>query len=385
MLTSSQLDPKAPTPPLPGTPSPWRAFVNPIGVLIALAAVVGLNLPSATPNEPEPELELEPDSVQAVPLAIEEPEAEAPAVVFAPVVEPEPEPEPEPPPTPKEPELDLEAIAQAEAEVEAFRSDLEQAGARVKAAEIALEAAAEQAEAEALSAQRLASRLREPQERLTKAEHKLMVVRQEHDRLRRALVELASQPRPRQALNTRQSPVARPIGGNEFHFEVRGDRIAFLDMDRLIKLVENDARLRIRMMQNGPGRPISATVGPVGAFSMRYELGQDPYAALNDLLNPRGRGTTTFTLLGFEIVPEQQIRGETFDLAMSPASEFSRVLNRIRPGSSTVTLWVYPDGFPLYQSLNEFLHDRGFTVAARPLPAGLPIRGSPDGSLSAGQ
>ena len=48
-------------------------------------------------------------------------------------------------------------------------------------------------------------------------------------------------------------------------------------------------------------------------------------------------------------------------------------------------MWVYPDGFALYRKLRDDLHERGYTVSARPLPEGMAIRGSPAGSVSAGQ
>ena len=50
-----------------------------------------------------------------------------------------------------------------------------------------------------------------------------------------------------------------------------------------------------------------------------------------------------------------------------------------------MTLWVYPDSFTLFRKLREDLQARGYLVAARPLPDGMAIRGSPAGSLSAGQ
>jgi hypothetical protein len=61
------------------------------------------------------------------------------------------------------------------------------------------------------------------------------------------------------------------------------------------------------------------------------------------------------------------------------------VLNRLNPERNSITLWVYADSYPLFRKLREDLHARGFLVAARPLPDGIPIRGSPAGSLSAGQ
>jgi hypothetical protein len=48
-------------------------------------------------------------------------------------------------------------------------------------------------------------------------------------------------------------------------------------------------------------------------------------------------------------------------------------------------MWVYPSGFETFRRLRDQLHAQGYMVAARPLPEGVPVRGSPSGSLSAGQ
>jgi hypothetical protein len=98
--------------------------------------------------------------------------------------------------------------------------------------------------------------------------------------------------------------------------------------------------------------------------------------------NPR---SVSYGLLGWELVPERETRGETLESACQPASDFFRAVNSLNPQFATITLWVYPDSFELYRQLRPRLHDRGFLVAARPLPAGMAIRGSPDGSSSAGQ
>ena len=79
------------------------------------------------------------------------------------------------------------------------------------------------------------------------------------------------------------------------------------------------------------------------------------------------------------------VAGEPIDQAFQPASEFARVINRLNPQRTAITFWVYPDGFALYRALSDALHARGFTVAARPLPEGMPIRGSPSGSRSSAQ
>ena len=97
------------------------------------------------------------------------------------------------------------------------------------------------------------------------------------------------------------------------------------------------------------------------------------------------RSVRHFDLRGWELVPEFENRGETYEATQNPISEFTRAVNRINPGHATITLWVYPDSFKLYRLIRNDLVDRGFSVAARPLPAGLAIRGSPMGTQSAAQ
>ena len=97
------------------------------------------------------------------------------------------------------------------------------------------------------------------------------------------------------------------------------------------------------------------------------------------------RGSMSYDLRGWEVVPTFEGRGETYEATRRPISEYTRAIGRLNPGRSTVTMWVYPDGFALYRRLRDDLHARGFTVAARPLPDNMAIRGSPSGSLSAGQ
>ena len=97
------------------------------------------------------------------------------------------------------------------------------------------------------------------------------------------------------------------------------------------------------------------------------------------------RKSLRYDLRAWEIVPEFESRGETYEATRNPISEFSRAINRINPARVTITLWVYPDSFTLYRRLRNELVDRGFSVAARPLPDGMTIRGSPLGTQSAAQ
>ncbi|RUL83783.1 hypothetical protein [Tautonia sociabilis] len=303
-----------------------------------------------------------------------DPAPEAVAVAVAP--DPQPEPEPEPPGP------DPEALAAAEAELQAAREAL----ASAEAEEARLSSALEETELQVLAADRevmeAGQRARAEAERVAAARADVAALRAEVDRLSRVIAAIEAAPRPREALNSSQSPVAQVVSGEEYHFEVRGDRVAYIDLDRLLEQAQDDARLRLRMA--GPSaRTISGTVGPIGSFSLSYEVGPTGIGLVSELSGPAV--AASYGLRGFEIVPVRSGRGEPFEVAFSPAAEFGRVIHRLNPNRTTITLWVYPDGFPLYRRLWDALHELGFTVAARPLPEGLPIRGGPNGSRSAGQ
>ncbi len=72
-------------------------------------------------------------------------------------------------------------------------------------------------------------------------------------------------------------------------------------------------------------------------------------------------------------------------LALEQGSDFRRSLAKILPGRTTITIWVYPDGFDAFRQIRKELYRLGYTIAARPLPPGASISGSPEGSKSAAQ
>ena len=61
------------------------------------------------------------------------------------------------------------------------------------------------------------------------------------------------------------------------------------------------------------------------------------------------------------------------------------VLQANRPQSTTITIWVYPDSFGYFHDLKHVLYDEGYLTAARPMPDGQAIGGSPRGTRSAAQ
>ena len=77
--------------------------------------------------------------------------------------------------------------------------------------------------------------------------------------------------------------------------------------------------------------------------------------------------------------------GEPPDVALNDGSAFRKALAKLRPGHHTITIWTYEDSFDAFRQIRKELYRLGFITAARPLPQGQPISGSPDGSKSAAQ
>ena len=192
---------------------------------------------------------------------------------------------------------------------------------------------------------------------------------------------LRSLPRPKSKSILSKSPVARPAADEEFHFELRRNRISYIDLNQLLEKTRTDAQIRIRMSDRFGA--IGSKVGPVGAFSLAYELVPSVASNVDELIDRRS--VRRFELKGWELVPEFENRGESYEATQNPISEFTRAVNRINPERATITLWVYPDSFTIYRRIRNDLVERGFSVAARPLPEGLAIRGSPMGTQSAAQ
>jgi hypothetical protein len=56
-----------------------------------------------------------------------------------------------------------------------------------------------------------------------------------------------------------------------------------------------------------------------------------------------------------------------------------------KPRETVVTVWVYPDSFEKFRQLKAQLFAEGFLCAARPLPEGVRIGASPQGTRSSAQ
>jgi hypothetical protein len=172
------------------------------------------------------------------------------AKVVEPEVPPPPAPKPKarraPRPTPPPIELDREAVARAEASLDQASRERARADARLADAEKALQDATIQAAKDQAESRTLASKVRDPSARIAAITAKGGFLRGERDKLKSELAALERVPQPKAKALMARSAVAKPTDGTEYHFEIRGNHVAFIDIDRLTEMVKTDARIRLR-------------------------------------------------------------------------------------------------------------------------------------------
>ena len=98
-----------------------------------------------------------------------------------------------------------------------------------------------------------------------------------------------------------------------------------------------------------------------------------------------GVGRFTVQLKRWTLLPESEEVGETLERALAEGSAFRRAVAEARARGSAITMWTYPDSFDLLRKLKKELYPAGIAVAARPLPEGILISGSPSGTKSAAE
>ncbi|MCS7236764.1 MAG: hypothetical protein NZ899_00660 [Thermoguttaceae bacterium] len=177
------------------------------------------------------------------------------------------------------------------------------------------------------------------------------------------------------------APVAKFVDTKEVHFQLQSNRVAHIPLDRLIEQLKERAKLEAsRLLSQSEWTDV---VGPEGGFQLRFILRRYD-VPIN--IPGQGRGTASYVRVEhWVLLPTSPQLGEPLEKAIQPDSQFWRTVNQYNPKEYTITLWVYPESFEGYRQLRDRLHAAGYTCAARPLPAGVPISGSPRGSRSAAQ
>jgi hypothetical protein len=177
------------------------------------------------------------------------------------------------------------------------------------------------------------------------------------------------------------TPISRLVDSDEAHFQLSGGSIVHIPLQELLEQFRADAKRKSYKLLELP--EITETIGPVDGFRLKYTL--ERHDATMEDVKATGRTGSYVQLKKWTLIPVVDALGEPVDVALNEGSAFRKALSKLRAGQHTITIWTYDDSFAAFRQIRKELYRLGFTTAARPLPQGQPITGSPDGSKSAAQ
>lgn len=177
------------------------------------------------------------------------------------------------------------------------------------------------------------------------------------------------------------TPIAKTVFVREEHFRLKDGRLMYVPLNEMTAQLRTEAPKKVWKLERA--QQVTETIGPRQGFQMRYTLRRNrvPFQTESGLRAVR----EVVELDRFVMVPVGKSPGETVLEALEPTSTFRSRLSGWDPRETIVTVWTYPDSFGDFRELKSQLYQLGFLTAARPLPAGQLISGSPDGTRSAAQ
>jgi hypothetical protein len=176
------------------------------------------------------------------------------------------------------------------------------------------------------------------------------------------------------------TPMARTVFGTEVHFRLLNHRLAYVPWDEVIERMKADARNHIQRLRDTPR--IELSLPEIAGFGARYILRRAEVQVETRVGTATHTGVELEQVYLFDVEPNL---GQPMAQAMARGSEFRGRIGALKPQSSTVTVWVYPDSFDDFRTLKAELFKLGFLCAARPMPDGEPIAGSPSGTRSSAE
>ena len=181
-------------------------------------------------------------------------------------------------------------------------------------------------------------------------------------------------------LNHRLSPVSRSVQEGELHFRMHAGRIAHIPLEALLQRLRSQVSARRSVIMKFHRH--EGVVGPEGGFHMKYTIQRDTLPPLQAL--QYGQGGVRISVARWSIHPADTLAAESIDAALRIGSRFRQILESTEP-DTVVTIWLYPEDFQYFHQVRELAHRLNLRVAARPLPDGVDIAGSPNGSRSSSQ
>ena len=173
------------------------------------------------------------------------------------------------------------------------------------------------------------------------------------------------------------TPMAKTVFGTEVHFRLQGGRLAYVPWDEMLERLKADVPNHVQKLRTAPRVELSLPV--IGGFGARYILRRV------EVQDRGGAPHGSIELEKIYFVDAEPNLGQAVGQALQPGSELRSRLAAFRPGSATVTIWVYPDSFDDFRTIKAELFKLGYLCAGRPLPDGHPIGGAPDGTRSSAE
>jgi|694.fasta_scaffold35488_2 hypothetical protein len=176
------------------------------------------------------------------------------------------------------------------------------------------------------------------------------------------------------------TPIAKTVFSDEVHFRLENGRLAYVPLNELLEQMKAEWKYKAEKLGQDPSTV--EQIGPIENFRMEYELvaeSPDP----NLPLDPNRGMIVRFNK--FLITPLEPNRGEPLTVALADNSQFRQRLQRLPPGKTTISIWVYPESYAELMTLRSWLREQGYQTACWPLESGRPITGGPNGLRTTAQ
>ncbi len=364
-----------------GSDSFLDIIANIVGILIILIVVAGVRVSKAPLLSPPVETTEAPVVAPVVIPVVEElPEPIAPVVVepSPPIVRREPLVAPKP--SYRRSPVLVQQARELETELAELHSTSTSLGVSAQQLTRQRQLVGEKSKAATQAVLEAEASVNEWRRRLLHKDEELNEAHARYLNLQYKLQQAAQAAGPVKRIEHELTPVSRVVDGPELHFQLRDNRVSFVPLEELLDRLRSQIRRQKDWLLKF--RRHEGQVGPAQGFIMRYVVERHRMSVIDELRH--GSGVVRMGISQWQIAPTDSAVTESLDEALRPGSEFQRAL-LAADVEATLTFWVYPDSFELYRELQQAAHADGYTVAARPLPFGVPIAGSPQGTRSSGQ
>jgi hypothetical protein len=197
------------------------------------------------------------------------------------------------------------------------------------------------------------------------------------DELTREQIALATQEPAVEQIECEPTPIARVVTGKEIHVLLSDDYVAIVPFDELLELMKQDVGANLWRLRHE--EELDRAIGPINGFRLRYWFVKTAVVAHNESGAVIAGSFPRFSRCYF--LPQTTPIGEPAEEAMLADSTFAQYLRQVRPGT-TVTIWTYPGNYDRLRELKRAVREFGLQIAVRPLPPGMPIGASRNGSES---